>query len=280
MLEVGLFIGTLGRERTFLLPTSREMRLPSDVLGLTTLPYRHRTDGNLRAAVNSAATSIVERIRTLGHQTLSAVQPESPEPASTPSAPQNLDAPFRAGDGAVANRVAMGEAVSAIAAKLGVLRHEAFWAVERLKEELGVASHAELEPILRDAGFGATKKNEEPWDGLLLSLRADRSLKGEIPRQPGQSLPGGGAMHADAAALGMEIEQLCTNARAQGWIVKTNNETTLKLIPPGVGRKTHTLRKSTPKKTRAQLRRFAAELAADGLRVNVAIAGPVEDSPF
>jgi len=63
VLEFGLFAGTLGRARTYLLATG-DLKLPTDVLGLTQLPYQHQ--GNPRAAVNAAALQIEERVRSLG----------------------------------------------------------------------------------------------------------------------------------------------------------------------------------------------------------------------
>lgn len=62
VLEFGLFTGALGRQRTYLLATGpADLKLPTDVLGLTRLPYRPRTDGNLRAAVNDAALQIARQ---------------------------------------------------------------------------------------------------------------------------------------------------------------------------------------------------------------------------
>lgn len=65
ILEFGLFVGALGRERTFLLATE-SLRLPTDVLGLTRLRYRERSDGDLRASVSDAALQVEERARSLG----------------------------------------------------------------------------------------------------------------------------------------------------------------------------------------------------------------------
>ena len=53
VLEFGLFAGALGRDRTYLLATG-EIKLPTDVLGLTRLPYR--AGPSVRAAVNEAAS--------------------------------------------------------------------------------------------------------------------------------------------------------------------------------------------------------------------------------
>lgn len=63
--ELGLFIGAIGRERTYIVADqSEKLNLPSDLGGLTWLPY-HRRD-NPRSAVNEAAIGITERIRELG----------------------------------------------------------------------------------------------------------------------------------------------------------------------------------------------------------------------
>ena len=43
VLEFGLFAGALGRKRTYLLATG-ELKLPTDVLGLTRLPYRPQSN--------------------------------------------------------------------------------------------------------------------------------------------------------------------------------------------------------------------------------------------
>lgn len=160
VLEFGLFVGALGRSRTFLLPTG-DLKLPTDVLGLTRLPFRHRADGNLRAAVNGAALQIEERVRSLGR-----LQRQGPSVVGT-----------------------------------------------------------------------------------------------------GQHI-----------ALRREIELLCDNAVAQGWTVKTNSATTLRLLSPR--RKPYTLTKGQADTTRAELRPFVARLRAGGLRVNSTLRRPVGESPF
>lgn len=65
--ELGLFIGVLGRERTYIL-TDRDQKLalPSDLSGLTWLPYRARSGVGQRPDVNDAVIGIAERIRALG----------------------------------------------------------------------------------------------------------------------------------------------------------------------------------------------------------------------
>jgi hypothetical protein len=160
VLEFGLFAGALGRQRTYLLATG-DLKLPTDVLGLTRLPYRPQSQGNLRSAVSDAALQIEERIRNLGRLTRQ------------------------------------------VASAAGSSQHAA------LEDELGI---------------------------------------------------------------------LCENAVAQGWSVKTNSATTLRLRSPGG--KVLTMSKSRPEITRANLRRFAGELRAAGLRVNNSIRRPVEESPY
>lgn len=66
LFELGLFVGQLGRERTFLVyPQDRDLELPSDLAGVTAATYCERGDGNLRAAVGPACTVIGQKISML-----------------------------------------------------------------------------------------------------------------------------------------------------------------------------------------------------------------------
>src|SRR5450759_4410739 len=58
--ELGLFMGKLGRGRTFILQQSdSHLKIPSDLLGVTTARYQWpRRDKNYRAAVATACDSI------------------------------------------------------------------------------------------------------------------------------------------------------------------------------------------------------------------------------
>lgn len=68
ILELGLFIGKLGRERTYwLVPRNIPgFRLPSDLLGLTPADFNLPTNGNWVAAVGTACNKIRREIETQG----------------------------------------------------------------------------------------------------------------------------------------------------------------------------------------------------------------------
>lgn len=62
--ELGLFMGSLGSERTFILsPTHAEIKIPSDLLGITTIQW----DGKkLDSSLSAASGQVVERVTKLG----------------------------------------------------------------------------------------------------------------------------------------------------------------------------------------------------------------------
>lgn len=158
--EFGLFTGILSRQRTFLLATDHLIDLPSDLLGLTRLSFRHRSDGNNQAEATAAAHQVQQQIAAHG---------------------------VRA-------------------------RHQG------------------------------------------IDARRGRS------------------------ALDRELEMLCASAVAQGWSIKTNSDTTLRIRDRrGIS---HVLKKRMPAETRADLRTFAADLKADGLRVDGSIRRPIAQSPL
>src|SRR6185369_11267703 len=67
LFELGLFMGRLGRSRTYVLTDPAAVRLPSDFAGVTIAKYdSKRTDGNLFAAVGPATTIIGNLVRDLG----------------------------------------------------------------------------------------------------------------------------------------------------------------------------------------------------------------------
>ncbi|AUX28447.1 DNA-binding protein [Sorangium cellulosum] len=63
--EVGLFMGTLGRGRVFIV-CNRDVRidLPSDLVGVTVVSYGERTDSNLSAALGPVCAQLKKKIMT------------------------------------------------------------------------------------------------------------------------------------------------------------------------------------------------------------------------
>lgn len=66
--EIGLFMGHLGRSRTFILhQANAKLKIPSDLSGVTTAMYEWpREDKSCRSAVGAACDNIRETIRDLG----------------------------------------------------------------------------------------------------------------------------------------------------------------------------------------------------------------------
>ena len=64
--ELGLFIGRLGRKRSFLLsPCGEDVKLPSDYKGVTTIKYTH-SKGKLASALGPATNQMRDIINDLG----------------------------------------------------------------------------------------------------------------------------------------------------------------------------------------------------------------------
>jgi predicted nucleotide-binding protein len=59
LFELGLFMGALGRDRAFFV-YSRDQppALPTDLAGISAAKYAERSDGNLRAAMNSVSLDL------------------------------------------------------------------------------------------------------------------------------------------------------------------------------------------------------------------------------
>ncbi len=67
LLEVGLFCGALGRERTFILAQSdADLKLPSDLYGLTLLTYKSGSLADLGARLGAACTEIRKVVQSAG----------------------------------------------------------------------------------------------------------------------------------------------------------------------------------------------------------------------
>jgi len=68
LFEMGLFIGAIGKNRSFILkPRNEEMHLPTDLLGTTPADYEaNRSDGDLVSATNRACSLIKSEIERIG----------------------------------------------------------------------------------------------------------------------------------------------------------------------------------------------------------------------
>jgi len=66
--ELGLFIGSLGKDRCYVVkPRGVAMHLPSDLLGVTTADYEaNRPDNDIASSLNAACKLIKDRIHELG----------------------------------------------------------------------------------------------------------------------------------------------------------------------------------------------------------------------
>ncbi|MFL5383686.1 MAG: nucleotide-binding protein, partial [Longimicrobiaceae bacterium] len=67
LFELGMFMGILGRRRTFILYNrDAQPKLPSDLAGVTALTYATRADNNLMAALGPACYKLREEARIQG----------------------------------------------------------------------------------------------------------------------------------------------------------------------------------------------------------------------
>jgi predicted nucleotide-binding protein len=76
LIEYGLFVGTLGPERTFFLYNrDKKPKIASDLAGVVPLTYGERTDGNSQAAVGTACNTIRKKAVALGKRGTNARNP-------------------------------------------------------------------------------------------------------------------------------------------------------------------------------------------------------------
>ncbi|HMO52686.1 MAG TPA: nucleotide-binding protein [Kiritimatiellia bacterium] len=69
LLELGICIGALGRERSFLVhDRSQPLKLPTDLAGITNASFMPHDDGNYAASVGAACTKIERRVKELGER--------------------------------------------------------------------------------------------------------------------------------------------------------------------------------------------------------------------
>ena len=65
--ELGLFMGALGRDRTFLIyPRNADIKIPTDLAGLIPLTYELGPDGDIAAAVAPACNQLRNQVLTAG----------------------------------------------------------------------------------------------------------------------------------------------------------------------------------------------------------------------
>ena len=83
--ELGLFIGALGRDRTYMVqPNGVSLKLPSDLAGITQVRYNGaRVDKDLSSALSSAAISIHDQIMKIGARKEGAPPGQPSQSAST-----------------------------------------------------------------------------------------------------------------------------------------------------------------------------------------------------
>lgn len=67
ILELGLFMGRLGRARAVLMePRDEKVRLPSDLAGITTIPYRFEPGNDMAALIGPACNKLRDHIKAMG----------------------------------------------------------------------------------------------------------------------------------------------------------------------------------------------------------------------
>ena len=64
LFELGLFMGKLGRDRTFIVhERTGRLDLPTDLAGITVATFAHRADNNMQAALGPVCTQIKTAMR-------------------------------------------------------------------------------------------------------------------------------------------------------------------------------------------------------------------------
>ncbi len=67
LLELGMFIGSIGRERTFIVyDRGANMKLPTDLAGVTAATFQQHSTGNLQASLGAATTQIETAVIRFG----------------------------------------------------------------------------------------------------------------------------------------------------------------------------------------------------------------------
>ncbi len=71
LFELGLFMGGIGRNRTFIVyDRTQTLKMPSDLAGVTMLTFAPHKDGNLEASLGAVCAKVISTINVLGSRTL------------------------------------------------------------------------------------------------------------------------------------------------------------------------------------------------------------------
>ncbi|MBU4616218.1 nucleotide-binding protein [Rhodococcus sp. GG48] len=149
--------------------------------------------------------------------------------------------------------------------------------VIRLRDNIEVRKA--LVSRLKAVGLSVDDSGEK-WREIGNFTLPDGDSTAQVASTDGTATPVSDHGEAETQRLEQELGLLCANAEAQGWKVKTNSATTLRLVPPNRKGVVHTLSKRDPYATRKELRTFVAKLRADGLRVSNALRLEPEKSPY
>lgn len=70
LLELGMCIGTLGKDRSFLVyDRTSNIKIPSDLAGITLAGFQQHSDGNLQSALGAVSTAIQKKSSEIGIRT-------------------------------------------------------------------------------------------------------------------------------------------------------------------------------------------------------------------
>jgi hypothetical protein len=77
LFELGLFIGRIGRDRTFMvIERDAGIKIPSDLTGITPAAFQKPESGTLQSALGAACTQIEQRVKAIGRRSDTGVAAE------------------------------------------------------------------------------------------------------------------------------------------------------------------------------------------------------------
>jgi len=172
--ELGLFMGRLGRSRTFIVcQHNTAIKIPTDLSGVTTATYEWpREDGSHEGALGAACDKIRKVIRELGVSE-----------AKTDKAIRNIESRQVEQEQHLARQEAELRAIQTLH-KVNIQEKEIAWIKTLIRLIVPDSTRANLE---RFAGDGPFMENIEPGSGFELELRHLLSLQ-LIDRVPGKGM--------------------------------------------------------------------------------------------